>query len=86
MVRDEDQHAEVVGEDVGQLEPGPVVVEPFPAGLLGLVPANRKANRLVDDLGLIAGLDDDELKDLAEGASAVGVYLPDTKADQGVSS
>lgn len=83
VVGDEDQEAEVVGQNVGELEPRAVVVQPLEPGLLGLVPADGEANRRIDDLGRVAGLDDDDLEDLAKGPTAVGVHLPDPEGDQG---
>lgn len=83
VVGDEHQHPKVVGQDVGQLEPRGVVVEPLPAGLLGLVPADGKADGVVDYLWRIAGLDDDDLEDFPKGSTSIGVHLPDPQADQG---
>lgn len=69
MVRHEHEQAEVVGQDVGEFPAiAGMLVHPFPAGLLGLIPTDREAHRLVDDLGGVAGLNGDDLKNLAERA------------------
>jgi len=60
-----------------------VVVEPLPAGLLGLVPADGEAYGGVDGLGWIAWLDHYDLESFAKGAATICVHLPDTKSDQG---
>lgn len=66
-----------------RLKPWAVVVEPLPAGLLRLIPTDREADGLMDDFRRIAGLNDDYLQDVLEGASPVGVDLPDPKANDG---
>ena len=52
MVGHEDQHPEVVGQHVGQLEPCAVVVHPLVAGLVGLLPEDGEPYGGVDDLGV----------------------------------
>ena len=83
MVRDKNQQSERVRQDVGQLEPRAVIVHSLKAGLVGLVRRYRKADGIMNNLGQIARIDDDDLEDIAERKPAVSVHLPDAKANQG---
>ena len=83
IVGDEDDQAEVVGQDVGEFEPPAVVLHPLPAGLVGLIPADWEADGLVDFGDGIAWLEDDKLDCLAQGLVSHVVELPRAKADQG---
>lgn len=91
VVHENDGAEAVVGQQIDQLEKAPVVLDPLEAGYkIGItkrgavheVYQQREANGLVDDAHVIAGLDDDEVNDVAEVAFMVASQLTHPLGDQ----
>jgi len=59
-ILDKDEGAVVAPASVSDLEPQAVILDPLVAGLLGIIPRDGEAERLVDDLQAVAAFDDNE--------------------------